>query len=94
MPATAVPHPALVYRDATITKATRDTLAELHDTLVHGRNVDRPRALAALRDVIRRWDENDATEATEEDAVFSMRDYPHGKPLPDPNHEPEEGYLA
>lgn len=57
-------HPALVHRDATFTRATRDALAELHDDLVHGREPDRPRSLAAIRDVIRRWDENGATETT------------------------------
>lgn len=55
------PAPSTVYRDATFSRETRDVLAELlADPDLNGLIYDEE--MAALRDVIARWDANDATE--------------------------------
>lgn len=48
------------YRDATFSRPTRDELAKLAGWL-HRRNAVLPEQIAALDDVIARWDANDAT---------------------------------
>lgn len=60
--------PAKIYRDATFSKETRDTLADDWETLPLSE-----RAKLALREVVRCWDANGATEIVrQEDGTWTQ----------------------
>lgn len=64
---TTTTDPATIYRDATYSQETQDVLRGLEAWLGHA--VGGQGYVVALRDVLDRWDANDATEMVVEEAV-------------------------